>query len=207
MRYSLLVPLVAALCIRATLISEDSFQSDPLGDSLSPALLADSTDVTLDNDGVPLKLDVPVDSNLSWDISDQSFLDLEDFTIAGNSNILALTCDSDNGPAKSKSQKREAALCNPDGAPQDFTNLRIPALSDIESLFQQKTTTEPDQARQIAVPGTDESDNDSCKLPYIYNVCCHGPRFLVIDAKGVVPLFMAIKECNLSESKWNRSTH
>lgn len=44
------------------------------------------------NDKRVLDLDVPFDSDLSWDISDQSTLNLDEFTIAGNPDALALTC-------------------------------------------------------------------------------------------------------------------
>ena len=65
---------------------------------------------------------------------------------------------------------------------------------------------EPDQARTIARPDDDESDNDSYPPPYRYPVYCRGFRSLVMDVMGFVPFFMGIQGCGLSESKQNHST-
>ena len=91
-----------------------------------------------DNDELLLNLDVPFDSNLSWDPLDQSFMRSKKFSIAGDPETLALTRGSDNSSSKKNSRKREAALCSPDRAPNDFSGLKMPALPEIESLCQPK---------------------------------------------------------------------
>lgn len=121
--------MAAALGIkaaRAILYSDDSPQLELLDDSLSPTHLTDSTDVALIIDAVPPKLDIPVDSDLYWDTSDQLLSDFQDNSVVWDSDILAISCASQNNPTKGKLRKRQAALCKPDGAPQDFTKLKLP---------------------------------------------------------------------------------
>lgn len=208
MRYSFLLILVAAVCAKATLFPQDSFVPAFEDGSFSSALLKDSTYVAADNDEGFSDFYVPFESDLSWDLSNQSPLDSEKFTIAGNPDIPTFTCGSENGPTKSKLRKRDAALCTLDGASHDYSNLKMPTFSDIDHLFQQKSTIESDQAPSIAIPGIGQSDdNDSCPPPYTYSVCCTGFRLQVTDVVGLIPSFMAIQGCSLSEFKQSHSIH